>query len=125
MFVKNGKFMFRIRLKMAALMLIEYWFDSEFDMICDDDNPKEMTYLIFKCENESVEKLFDMLQALLDKSDQWQMNDESDEEDDLVSWSEEGNSLDETTDLNLKIKIAAQMIVFRRTDEGPQWNSSV
>ena len=38
------------------------------------------------------------------------MNDESDKEDYLVSWSEEGSSLDEITDSsdsNLKIKMAA------------------
>ena len=94
-------------------MLIEDWCDSGLDMTCDDDNPREMSFLIYKLENESVEKLFDMLQALPGKSDvdQWQMNDESDEEDDLVSWSEEGSSLDEITDYNdsnLKIKMATE-----------------
>ena len=49
--------------------------------------------------------------ALHDKSDinQWQMNDETYEEDDLDSLSEEGSSLDEITDSsdsNSKIKIA-------------------
>ena len=88
-------------------MFVKNWFDSEFDMICDDDNQREMSCSIYKCENESEEKLLDMLQTLIDKSavNQWQINGESDKEDDLVSWTEEGSSLDEITgsiDSNLK-----------------------
>ena len=44
-------------------MLIEDWFDSELDMTCDDDNAREMSCSIYKFENESEEKLFDILQA--------------------------------------------------------------
>ena len=50
-------------------MLIEDYFDSDFDMNCEDDNPREMSCSIHKFENESEEKLFDILQALPDKSD--------------------------------------------------------
>ena len=87
---------------------------------CEDDSPREMSVSIYRFENESEEKLFDILQALPDKYDvnQWQMHDESDEE---------GNSLDEiidSDDSNLKIKMTAQMIVLRRTDKKPRRNSS-
>ena len=57
-------------------MLIEDWFDSQLDMNYEDDSPREMSCSIYKFENESEEKLFDILQALPGKSDvdQWQMN---------------------------------------------------
>ena len=110
-------------------MIIEDRFDSDLDMNCEDDRPRKMSCSIYKYENESEEKLFDIFPALPGKSDvdQLQINDESDEEDDLVSWSEEGNSLDEindSNDPNSKIKMAAYMIVLRRTNKGPRRNSS-
>ena len=123
---------FIYNLKMSRLISGELWFKRMVISVvlsCEDDSPREVPVSIDKCENEPEEKLFDMLQTLLDKSDvdQWQINDESDEEDDLVSWSEEGSSLDEITDSNdsnLKIKMVAQMIVLRRTEKGPQRNFS-
>ena len=44
-------------------MVIEDCFNSNFDMICEDDSPREISCLIFKFENESEEKLFEILQA--------------------------------------------------------------
>ena len=34
-------------------MLIEDFFDSDFDMICEDDSPREVSCLIYKFENKS------------------------------------------------------------------------
>ena len=50
-------------------MLIEDWFDSGIDMTCDDDNPRKISCSIYNFENESVEKLFDILPVLPGKSD--------------------------------------------------------